>query len=131
VRFIARYRVEGDGARLRGLLRFGRTLVLAAGAVLAILGIPLAPLVVSDATYVGTLQLAFVAIPILALLNLDAAYARGFDWMAMSAVAGADSPPVILLLLAAAACRLDVGRVPRTLQPACAYLLASLAHITS
>lgn len=130
VRYISSYRAEGNHERLRGLLEFSRRRVLLTAAAIAIVGIVLAPVIAADSPYRNTLRLAFLAIPALALLNLDAACARGFNWMALSTMAEQIVRPVVLILLAA----MLVAWAPMSraeyfvLACAGAYFLAALAQ---
>ena len=76
VRFIAKYDAEGDPSRLRGLLRFCRVNSLVAAIVTTLLAVTRVAMFAGETRYSGALRLSFLAIPALALLNLDAAYAR-------------------------------------------------------
>jgi O-antigen/teichoic acid export membrane protein len=87
VRFLTSYRVQNDAARIRGLIQFGTMLTLASASAIAMVGLLSTEFAVKLSSYLGSLRIAFLAIAALALLLLDAACARGFTWMAMSAVA--------------------------------------------
>jgi len=99
VRFLASYRVQNDAARIRGLIQFGTIVTLASASAIAMVGLLSSEFAVKHSPYLGSLQIAFLAIPALALLLLDAAYARGFTWMAVSAVAEQIGRPLVLILL--------------------------------
>lgn len=99
VRFVATYRVQHDAARVRGLIRFGTIATLASASAIAMGGLLAVEFAAQHSPYRASLQIAFLAIPALALLLLDAAYARGFNWIAMSAVAEQIGRPLVLILL--------------------------------
>ena len=101
VRFIAKYGAEGDPSRLRGLLRFCRANTLLAGMITTSLAMAVIVVFPGESRYAGALCLSFLAIPALAFLNLDAAIARGFNWMTWSAIAEQIARPAILILLGA------------------------------
>ncbi len=102
VRFLASYRIEQSSARIRGLLGFGRALTLSAGTVAAAGSIVLASVLANDSPYLNSLRLALVAVPALAFLQLEAAYARAFNWMTLSTLAEQIGRPVLLIVLGAA-----------------------------
>ena len=54
-----------------------------------------------DSSYLPALQISFVAIPALTMLALDAAFARAFGWMALSASAEQVVRPLVLIALGA------------------------------
>jgi O-antigen/teichoic acid export membrane protein len=99
VRFLAIYRNRNQEPRIRGLLRFGTTVSLACASAIALIGLLFSALATGNSPYLASMQIAFLAIPALALLTLDAAYARGFNWMAMSAVAEQIGRPLVLIVL--------------------------------
>jgi O-antigen/teichoic acid export membrane protein len=101
VRFVAAYRAKQEHARARGILSFATRATLAAAAGLAIVAIVIVGWAAPDSPYTSALQVAFVAIPALALLNLDAAFARSFGWMALSASAEQLVRPLVLIGLGA------------------------------
>lgn len=97
VRFIARYRMQGAGAQLAGLMRWAHRVTLSASIVLSGSGILLIGFFFADSPYSVTTQLALMAVPVIAWLHLDASYARAFDWMAFSAVAEQLVRPLLLI----------------------------------
>jgi O-antigen/teichoic acid export membrane protein len=99
VRFIAKYDAEGDPSRLRGLLRFCRVNTLLAAMITTLLAMAVVAAFPGESRYSDALCLSFLAIPFLAFLNLDAAFARGFNWMTRSAIAEQIARPAILILL--------------------------------
>ena len=101
VRFIARYNAEGDPSRLRGLLRFCRVNTLLAAMLTTSLAMAVVAAFPDESHYSDALYLSFLAIPALAFLNLDAAFARGFNWMTRSAIAEQIARPAILILFGA------------------------------
>ena len=101
VRYIAAYLAEDQQALNRGLQTFGRlalllsslcTLAVAYGAVL--LWMPTSP-------YRDPLLLAFIAVPALAFLHLEAAYARGFHWIVLGGVFEQICRPTVLIAVGA------------------------------
>jgi len=98
VRFLASYRVQGTQSQIRGLLGFGRVLTLASSLIVAACGLLVVHIVARNSPYASALQAAFLAIPLLAFVSLDAANARGFNWMALSAVAEQIGRPAALIV---------------------------------
>jgi O-antigen/teichoic acid export membrane protein len=98
VRFLATYRVQAADARIRGLLGFGWLLTLASSLIVAACGLAVVHIVAGNSPYGSALQAAFLGIPLLAFLGLDAANARGFNWMALSAVAEQIGRPAALIV---------------------------------
>jgi O-antigen/teichoic acid export membrane protein len=83
VRFIAAYRATGQDHKVRGLIRFGRTVILASSFVItaaALIVLAIAP----RSVYHGVLALAFLALPAVMILTLESAHARGFGWVGFS-----------------------------------------------
>jgi len=101
VRFIAGYRATAAHGRIRGLVRFATRATLAVALAIAAVGIPLAGWLARDSSYLPALQISFVAIPALTMLALDAAFARAFGWMALSASAEQVVRPLVLIALGA------------------------------
>jgi O-antigen/teichoic acid export membrane protein len=130
VRFLATYRVQGADAPIRGLLGLGRVLTLASSAIVAACGLWVVATVAGDSPYASALQVAFLAIPLLAFLGLDAAYARGFNWMALSAVAEQIGRPAALIVFGWLLMKLSTGATARSYVIICvlAYLVAVLAQ---
>ncbi len=132
VRFLATYRAQGEHARVRGLLRFGRLLTLMASVLIGACAMALVELLIPDSPYNDALQAAFLGVPLLAFLSLEAAYARGFNWMALSAVAEQIGRPTALLVLGWLVWKLGItsGATARDYVRACvlAYLIAAAAQ---
>jgi O-antigen/teichoic acid export membrane protein len=130
VRFLAMYRVHGADDRIRGLLKFGRVLVLTSSAIVAVCGLLVVTAAARNSPYVSALQAAFLAIPLLAFLGLDAAYARGFNWMALSATAEQIGRPAVLIVFGWLLMQLNAGAPARSYVMICvlAYLIAALAQ---
>lgn len=130
VRFLATYRAQGAQAQIRGLLRFGRLLTLASASFVAACGLLVVTAVASGSPYGSALQWAVLGIPLLALLALEAAYARGFGWMALSAVAEQIGRPAALILFAWLLMKLGTGTTARGYVMICvlAYLVAASAQ---
>ena len=130
VRFIARYRTEDAPGHIRGLIQFGRHATLVAGSLVALVAILVASVLAAGSPYLDSLRLALLAVPVLALLNLEAAQARGFDWMALASVAEQIGRPLALILLAGGLAALTEPRSAVPFVAACslAYLLAALGQ---
>lgn len=75
LRAIPYYRVQGDHARLRGLVRMSRAATFASGCALALLGTLIVTLTSGDGSELATL-LALWLIPFGAIVNLDLAITR-------------------------------------------------------
>jgi len=99
VRFVAAYRANKELARARGFMDFATRATLATSAGLAVAAIGIVAWVIPDSPYTSALQVAFVAIPALSLLNLDSAFARSFGRMALSASAEQLVRPLVLIVL--------------------------------
>jgi O-antigen/teichoic acid export membrane protein len=130
VRFLAAYRAQQESARIRGLLSFGRLLTLVSSSVVAAGGLAAVTVFASDSHYCSALQAAFSAIPILAFLGLEAAYARGFNWMALSAVSEQIGRPAALILFGWLLMTFSTGASAAAYVMICvlAYLVATLAQ---
>jgi O-antigen/teichoic acid export membrane protein len=130
VRFLAAYRVEGAQARMRGLIRFGRSLALTVSVAVAAGGIFVVEAFGERSPYAGALQAAFLGIPAIALLWLEAGYARGFNWMVLSSTAEQIGRPLALIALGWWLIQSDPGAGAREFALACtlAYLLAAIAQ---
>ena len=100
VRFIAKYRAESSTPRIHGVLRFGRILTLVSGTIISLVAILIASIWASDSPYFDALRVALLAVPVLAVLNLEAAQARGFEWMALATCAEQVARPLLLIILA-------------------------------
>jgi O-antigen/teichoic acid export membrane protein len=89
-----------------------------------------ASVVAPASPYLGSLQLAFLAVPVVAFLNLEAQYARGFNWMALATIAEQIGRPVILILIGWLLTRFMVGPKAEHFVFACvlAYLFAAVAQ---
>jgi O-antigen/teichoic acid export membrane protein len=101
VRFIAASRAKQELARVRGFLAFSTRATLAASLVFAAAAIAIVTWALPDLPYTPALQVSFIAIPALALLNLGAAHARSFGRMALSAMAEQIVRPLVLIVLGA------------------------------
>lgn len=130
VRFLASYRVEQLGARMRGLVSFGRVMTLSVGTVAAAGSIVLASVLADNSPYLNSLRLALVAVPALAFLQLEAAYARAFNWMTLSTLAEQIGRPVLLIVLGAALYELGDKPTAEAYVVAClvAYVLATVVQ---
>jgi O-antigen/teichoic acid export membrane protein len=130
VRFIAKYEAEDDPSRLRGLLRFCRVNTLLAAMITTTLAMAVTVAFPGESHYSDALCLAFLAIPALAFLNLDAAIARGFNWMTWSALAEQIARPTILILLGAMVAVFVTDPGPGHFVVACvvAYVLAGIVQ---
>jgi O-antigen/teichoic acid export membrane protein len=97
VRFIAAYRAAGLDRKIRGLLRFGRTVTIISSCVItaaALAVVAIAP----QSSYQDPLALAFLALPALMILSLESAYARGFDWVSFSVIGTQIGRPLFLII---------------------------------
>jgi O-antigen/teichoic acid export membrane protein len=109
VRFLATYRAQSAHSLMRGLLRFGRTLTLASSLAIMLCGLAATLLMDPNSPYLSALRWSFLAIPALALLWLEAAYARGCNWMTLSVLAEQIWRPVVLIVLGGALFMADIG----------------------
>lgn len=100
MRFVAIYRAAGAPMHFRGVMRFGRLLTIVAGSVVALIAILAASVLASGTPYLEPLRWALLAIPVLAVFNLEAAQARGFDWMALADAAEQIARPLLSIVIA-------------------------------
>jgi O-antigen/teichoic acid export membrane protein len=120
VRFLATYRAQSAYSFMRGLLRFGRALTLASSLAIMLCGLVATLFMDPNSPYLGALRVSFLAIPALALLWLEAAYARGCNWMTLSVLAEQIARPIVLITLGGALFIAAIGN-------ANAYVIACVA----
>jgi O-antigen/teichoic acid export membrane protein len=101
VRFLARYRDEGRHGEARGLIRRVSQISLFSSVTVSLLAWAGFELLMPDTRYLPGLRIALFAVPVLALLNIDSAFARAMGWMGISAIAEQIARPVILLMIGA------------------------------
>jgi O-antigen/teichoic acid export membrane protein len=130
VRFIAQYLTASDHAKIRGLVRLCKILTALSGTVVVAGGTFVVGVLVGESPYGGPLMLAMLAVPAMALLNLDSSIARGFSWMALSPLALQIGRPAFLLLLGAGLAYLFGETSASSFVLACvaAYVLAWFAQ---
>jgi O-antigen/teichoic acid export membrane protein len=98
VRFIAAYRESNSSSLIWGLLKFSRTVTIGFALSIAAVTMTSTASIASDSPYYWTLQFALLAVPMLAFLNLEAAFARAFAWMTLSAIGEQIGRPVLLMV---------------------------------
>jgi O-antigen/teichoic acid export membrane protein len=130
VRYIAAYRAVALASRLRGLLHFGRTVTIGGSGVIALIALVVVSNLPAHSSYQGSLAIALFAIPLLSVLALESAYARGFGWMGLSVIGSQIGRPAFLivggLLVSMIA---QTGRAePYVMACLCAYFLAATAQ---
>lgn len=127
VRFLASYGKLGDHDHMRGLVRYAWrstitvSLLIAAGSWLAFeIALPGSP-------YLPALRMAMLAVPVMAALNIDAAFARGMQWMSIASLAEQIGRPALLLLLGLVLVEILDVRSPVAFVAACllAYFLVT------
>lgn len=101
IRLVPAYRVDGDDARLRGLIRGSRLFAFASGTAIMVLGLAGVYAFRNhiDSHFVLPIYLALVCVPLYAVTDVQDGIGRGNAWMSL-----AIGPPYILrplLLLAA------------------------------
>src|SRR4051812_41786457 len=128
VRFISAYREADSASRIHGLIGFSRVVALGFSLAITAAAMTIAALTVPDSPYYPTLQVALLAVPVLAFLNLEAAFARGFGWMALSMIAEQAGRPLLLMGLGSLIVTAFGWRSAPMLAGACvlAYLFAAL-----
>lgn len=128
VRFISAYREADSSSRIRGLITFSRAATLGFSLAITAAAMIIAALTVPDSPYHPTLRVALLAVPVLAFLNLDAAFARGFGWMAISTIAEQVGRPLLLIALGWLMVEAFGWRSAPMLAAGCAlaYLIATL-----
>ena len=130
VRFIAAYRATRDDARLRGLLRFSRTATLLVSIAATVVAFGAGALLARGSPYWPALAVALLAVPALALLQVEAAFARGFGWVRLSTVAEQIARPLLLMAVGAAIVLEPAWRTAPVLAAVCAgaYFVALAAQ---
>jgi O-antigen/teichoic acid export membrane protein len=105
MRLLPEYREQHEFDLARGLVRHGRRIALAAGAVIALLGLAALHLFVDTLTspYVLPVYLALVCVPIIAFGDVQDGIGRGFGWMHVALVPPYILRPLLVLLAMAVA----------------------------
>ncbi len=99
VRFLASYRTLGDHDHMRGLVRHSWRATLAASFLVVLIAWPAFELALAGTPYLPALRIALLAVPVMAVLNIDAAFARGMQWMGIAPMAEQIGRPLILVVL--------------------------------
>lgn len=99
VRFLANYRALGDYVHMRGLVRYSWRATLAASLLVVLIAWPAFEVVLAGTPYLPALRVALLAVPVMAVLNIDAAFARGMQWMGIAPMAEQIGRPLILVVL--------------------------------
>jgi O-antigen/teichoic acid export membrane protein len=130
VRYIAAYRAMELDSRLRGLLRFATTVTIGGSSVIALIALVVVSNLIPDSPYQGSLAIALFAIPLLSVLALESAYARGFGWMGFSVVGSQLGRPAFLIVVGLLVSLVaQTGRAePYVMACLCAYFLAVTAQ---
>ncbi|WP_372425605.1 lipopolysaccharide biosynthesis protein [Salinarimonas chemoclinalis] len=102
-RFVARYRVEGDDAALRGFVQAARVLPILVGGAVGSVG------VVLTVAHDQVLALAFVMLPFVAALLAQEGVAKSFDWPILALGPTFLLRPVLALGFVLAAAALGMG----------------------
>ena len=99
IRLLPEYRVRGELALLRGLLRDGRLLALGAATVTALLGLAgLSCFGATGSDYVLPLYLGLICIPMMTLSDVQDGIGRGSGWMAIALMPPYVLRPLLVLL---------------------------------
>lgn len=98
VRFIAAYQASGQNPKIRGLIRFGKTVTIISSCVITAAALVLVLVIMPRTSYHGPLALAFLALPAFVFLNLESAYARGFGWISFSVIGAQIGRPLFLII---------------------------------
>ena len=98
VRFLAGYRALGDHDHMRGLVRHAWRATMGVSFLIAIAAWLMFELTLPDSPYLPALRVAMLAVPVMAALNIDAAFARGMQWMSIASLAEQIGRPALLLL---------------------------------
>ena len=104
IRLLPEYRVKGEMALLRGLLRDGRLLALGAATLTALLGFAgLALFGSTTSDYLLPIYLGLICVPMITLTDVQDGIGRGSGWMAIALVPPYVLRPVLVLLAMCAA----------------------------
>ncbi|MGE0775176.1 MAG: lipopolysaccharide biosynthesis protein, partial [Sphingomonadaceae bacterium] len=98
VRFLAGYRALGDHDHMRGLVRHAWRATMGVSFLIAVAAWLMFELALPDSPYLPALRVAMLAVPVMAALNIDAAFARGMQWMSVASLAEQIGRPALLLL---------------------------------
>lgn len=105
IRMLPEYRVTGQFALMRGILRYGRLIAFAASTLTALLGFAGLKLFGSRLTadYMLPLYLGLVCIPMITLTDVQDGIGRGNGWMAVALLPPYVLRPLLILLAMAGA----------------------------
>ncbi len=105
IRMLPEYRVTGQLALMRGILRYGRLVALAAATTTALIGLAGLKLFGSRLTadYMLPLYLGLVCIPMITLTDVQDGIGRGNGWMAVALLPPYVLRPLLILLAMAGA----------------------------
>ena len=129
VRFLASYNALGDHERMRGLVRYAWRSTMTVSALIAAISWVCFELAIPNSPYLPGLRIAMLAVPVMAALNIDAAFARGMQWMGISAVAEQVGRPALLLLIGAVLVELFDIRSPIAFVAACLFAYFSVTLV--
>jgi len=99
VRFLASYHTLGDHDHMRGLVRHAWRSTISVSLLIALASWLAFELALPNSPYLPALRIAVLAVPVMAVLNIDAAFARGMRWMGIASLAEQIGRPALLLLL--------------------------------
>lgn len=130
VRFLASYTELGRHDLARGLIAFAFKRTLLAALVVGLLGWVAFEMFMPGSSYLPAIRIAMLAVPVMAVLNVDAAFARGMQWMGIATLAEQVSRPVILMIIGVLLVATTGERSAVFFVTACllAYLLATAAQ---
>jgi len=97
VRYVAAYLAEGNQALNRGVQAFGRVAILLSSLCTLAIAYCVVLLWIPASPYRDPLLLAFIGVPALAFLHLEAAYARGYHWVVLGGIFEQICRPSILI----------------------------------
>jgi O-antigen/teichoic acid export membrane protein len=99
VRFLAEYAAAGAWAHVRGYLRIATAVTLAAGGMVALLGLLVLHSVRADITaaFVAPLTIALIGLPVFGLVSLGAQVGRAFGWVGIGYAPSQILHPTLML----------------------------------
>jgi len=132
VRFLATYREVGQFDHMRGLVRYCWRATVGVSFAIAAIAAGIFEFALPGSPYLPALRVAMLAIPVMAVLNIDAAFARGMNWMSLATFAEQVGRPSLLLVLGTVLVAMSAERSATLFVIACltAYLaVTAVQHL--
>jgi len=129
IRFLATYYQVGDFDHMRGLVRHAFRATVSVSFAIALVAAAIFEFALSGSPFLPALRTAMLAIPVMAILNIDAAFARGMNWMSLATVAEQIGRPTLLLLIGAVMVAVSTERSATAFVLACLFAYFAVTAI--